>query len=415
MKQIDVNHMFHTDILRPGNAEHFIGRNDLMKRALNVLGSETGSCVIFGERGVGKSSLAWQIASTLENQNSIFRRSQLQSVGLDKEFVTVFLESDDPPRNVAQLLIQLLLFGRSPFSLRERFPKVFTEWDLDGELQKNFGVKFSEIHRLPDAGDLAFQVFGEVLRIIKIQYPRTHVVFFVDEVENMGDRRGLGSLVKRVDNAKFVLIGIADTLADIVEDHESAARKLIGGDLEVEPLNDKLIEQVFLEASRQSEGAVRFSKAFLLQAKRICVGFPWLAQHIGFHSVVIRLEARAQASQEIVVGLRELKPAIARVRSVHEEKVNRKVNYGELADDGARTIVRVIANSKRYLAVEDINKEVNGRMGDTNIYVKRLVEASILHKRRDGRYRFTSPIVRSFVLDEADARDGVQHPEDDYI
>ncbi len=110
------------------------------------------------------------------------------------------------------------------------------------------------------------------------------VLFIIDELDRLQNTHGLASFLKAVssDFLKFVLVGIASNVADLLADHRSLDRRLVP--VRVPVMNPRELAQIVLkaEAYLESEGAnFHFSDDAKVLLARTAAGFPWFVHVLG--------------------------------------------------------------------------------------------------------------------------------------
>jgi hypothetical protein len=100
--------------------DRFIGRAPELERGLGALRSHGASVAIFGEAGVGKTSLAMQLARiAVGDHTDLIRRANLERLCPPEGFrhPVVYYACQHSDRDIAQVLLSLLNDHRPPFSL----------------------------------------------------------------------------------------------------------------------------------------------------------------------------------------------------------------------------------------------------------------------------------------------------------
>lgn len=200
----------------------------------------------------------------------------------------------------------------------------------------------------------------DVLSNISRKNPETDLIIFLDEVDRLPSKAGLGSLIKNTSGVRFALIGVADNVNDLVEDHPSVNRKLMGATFEVPTLLPGEIEWIFKRAEQMSKGEISFSSQFMAMAIEYSAGFPFLAQLFGFHAVKHAL-ARGDAYQyPLRIDEQDLDKAIDEVKAFYLTSLSVKQNAIEEATDNLTraSILRLLWQKNVWMSVEQIRTEV---------------------------------------------------------
>lgn len=87
--------------------ERFAGRDEELMALSTALQSHGAQIVLYGQRGVGKSSLARQLARLATNDKELVSRLK-QPPYEPLDFVPVYLACDDSIKNIEMLMLRLL-------------------------------------------------------------------------------------------------------------------------------------------------------------------------------------------------------------------------------------------------------------------------------------------------------------------
>lgn len=281
---------------RPGLAivspRGFAGRKDEIATLTDTI-RQDGLCpTIFGERGLGKSSVANQIQRIAEGDVEL-----LQDLGLDdrvlceeEQFVTFALECTDDITSKDSLLQRLINQGRgvclsdAPDPL-ERESETSTS-TLNLRFYKD---QVKTTYTRPD-DFVALSVEEKLLACVQkvTEKENRKVLLLLDELDRVKSHKGLASFIKSASSVdlKFMLVGIAHDLSSLLEDHQSLGRTLVPVeikrmgrselgkivDLAQEKLSSEGIEIVFEESARES---------LVTHA----AGLPWFVHVLGTQSL----------------------------------------------------------------------------------------------------------------------------------
>ncbi len=294
---IDINNVF-----SPGSAiesiQEFAGRQVELMKAVSALRLKGASLVLYGYRGVGKSSLAQQISAIAKNDPLTLERvNAKQNVAFD--FNVVFISAAFGIKTTEIAILSLLSddAGLRPYltqSASERVDKF------------HFGVKSSLINagassdtkstaqsfnpQIPaifkNAVNNAFQKTGKVCLII------------IDEFDKIADQTGFAEFMKYCENlpVKFCIVGISDDVSELLRDHSSIARQIRDGSIYVPPMTKPEQLQIFEKAHEKMSCAYTFSDPAMDFICQCSQGHPYIIHKLGFESLK---EAAAQESRVV--------------------------------------------------------------------------------------------------------------------
>jgi hypothetical protein len=89
------------------DTERFAGRDDELLALSTALQSHGAQIVLYGQRGVGKSSLARQLTKPATNDKDVVARLK-QAPFEPLDFVPVYIACDDSIKNIESLMLRLL-------------------------------------------------------------------------------------------------------------------------------------------------------------------------------------------------------------------------------------------------------------------------------------------------------------------
>lgn len=374
---------------------------DTIDRALFAPGRHV---FIYGDRGVGKSSLA---ATAAYQYQSIESEPIFVSGSIDDTFKTV----------VANIANHAL--GRSRVEAVKRQSNMSFEWR---GLKWGAGVEISTI-------DIATQIqsVGDATELLK-QVAKQHsdkpivVLDEFDTIAEQSERNKFAALLKQLGdqsvNLKFIFTGIGSTLEELLGAHQSAYRQL------------ETVELPRLAWEARREIVVRAAEAFGLSVDdnvnwRIAAvsdGYPYYV-----HLIAEKMLWEAFYDEKIVnsldpvhyqLGLRAAIQSIsAELKKPYEQAVNfREQDYENVVWSTADGDDLLRSLSDMYEAYQVIvhKRESGNELDRTKYseYVRKLKEKSygeILEqvKGRKGWYLYREKMLRGFVRMQAEAN-GIQ-------
>lgn len=311
--------------LSGANTRLFAGRSSDVRAVAEALMVPGAAGVIYGDRGVGKSSFAWQLFSLFQKEFNLSKRYQFDDY---KKAICLWVQAGERFSNIEDILLELLDEPKDwkDITLRSAFPDVFDSSiieNIEATLKLNFGLAQLGIgpssskksrEKVLGALDEALReksinplnLFLKILNRAKKQISPTDVFIFIDEFDRLDDKSGISELIKNCGNAKFIVVGIADTVDDLVAGHKSIERKLSGTAIEVPPLRSDEIAEIFRIAERivdhhDAYKSLNFSEEFVSRAVQDSGGFPAIAQHIGYQALA-KCDLLGRAAREDVVA-----------------------------------------------------------------------------------------------------------------
>ena len=348
--------------------ELFVGRREEIISGMMAL-SNTGSLLcVFGLRGVGKSSIAHQLALIAAGNSKlpemISMERYLPRRGFD--YLVHYICCDDYVQNIGDL-VKRILFGddRNPslFSLTsigehrlESYTKVFStqaEASASAVLgAKMGGTKTKESTYKAVFSNDQIQQFRKLLSSVQSNNEKkTGLLILVDEFDRIPDKRGFSSLVKACSGGfvKFGVVGIANSATELVEDHESISRQI---DIIHVPRMPKYdLKRIMARAEYRVNRAITFDDDVQENIAEKAEGFPYFVHLLGREAMLLAFMANQPTVNEKVLQV-----------------LTEKISEGRLATLYEDTYQRVVKNSvNRELALKAL-----AEVDDDEIEVKRI-------------------------------------------
>ena len=383
------------------NPEQFIGRYEEVKQCLNFLNTDGAFLLIFGLRGLGKSSLANQVMKIAEGDDTLLNLCHLTKFIPRKGFnyFVHITKCDDYVKDIPTLIKRIVLGDESNKALYDYLKDGSQKIDKAIELFAKREQQ-KELNNTELSEDL-IHVFRQALSVIrKDNQDKSGIIILIDEFDLIENKSNFASLIKSVssDYIKFGVIGIADDIHDLVNDHASIARQ-------IEPVEVGLmIEDELKLIIDQAEKEVSKEFSFTEEAKDLIVknsnGFPYYVHLIGKEAFMVAFERDITTIDVLVVNecLEKIKLGLS--KSIHE------TNYVLLCNSEAREkLLRLIASSKEnYTNTEDIYSQYKEQYNieKPSKYLTELIEEvdgkPILKLVRKGKFcRFVDPLFKLYV------------------
>ncbi len=406
---------FPNKAIRQENKEFFAGRRDLLKKACLSVGRDEFSAVVFGDRGIGKTSFGWQLLELLSGDFDVLKQSlqplDLKEIAELPKFKCIWLQCQSYMENIEGVLLSILKETAKDHSLSSEFPNVYSNKKVKDTIQRKYKIdlgvisaeflfakdKEQEEHRSHKT--VIQDLFKEVLGFCKESNQNQPIIIFIDEFESLPDRIGVGQLIKTMEDARFVIIGIADNIDEIIKDHESANRKLADSKIKIPRLSTTEINFIFDKAELEAKGDIVFDSAFREAAVFKSYGYPFLVQQFGFFALRAVLDARL-SQVPIVIGVEYLKEAIDRLFKDKSESVLYRKLIENLQGNAQakKEILKVVADHPDYISIEDIRNKISGRLKRfVAPNIDNLITDKILRRTENDRIRFTDPEARILV------------------
>lgn len=277
--------------------ELFAGRSREVLLLTDALHS-TGSCpLVYGHRGLGKTSLALQMCLIAQGDSELLRllNAEERALGERHSYEAFFLTCTDATERFEGLLQQLVnrveavsigALADNGEHLVDRTKR--TKWALK-VLETETERRYSSSEERTTYTELSL---GEkLLRLADSVYEATGhpILLIIDELDRLEDTAGLASFIKAASSVrlKFMLVGIASNISELLSDHQSLERSLVP--VELPPMDEGELYEI-VENANNYLGAHGVDLVFDEYSAALLAsysgGFPWFVHVIGQRALV---------------------------------------------------------------------------------------------------------------------------------
>ncbi|HME42317.1 MAG TPA: ATP-binding protein [Syntrophorhabdales bacterium] len=368
--------------------ERLKGREELLEDIRRAYRREGSGVVLYGERGVGKTSVAKVALNDLAGSHYYYSASATDTfesivssvlANYGAEWQERSKESLETTKKDAKLSIPVASGGLG----HERQTKL---------VQQRLG----ETHLSPQE--------------IANRLPKQEGLIIIDDFERIQSsdvRAQFADLVKKLsDNhhpATVMLVGVADNIGDILSAHESARRNIM--EVRVPRLTQSDIRRIVSDGVRQLQ--ITIDDDSLEQIAEFSAQFPYYT-HLLCEGAVTSLITRVRKGEQ-----QDLHVAPANVRDAILYAIrNTEYSISHAYEEATRsitdsprfkyTLYAIASWPKEPVSYRDIAKWVGGlvKVEDLNVshQLKRLESAAIIERLSPGFYRFRNPILKAFVM-----------------
>jgi hypothetical protein len=395
--------------------KQFVGRSEEIKNAINALLNPGSFIAIFGLRGVGKSSIGYQIKLIAEGNKTL-----PSSLGLERnlpksgfDYIVHYYTSDGFVTNISDLF-KRMLFGdeKNPslFTLTKSGEKQLTEFKRTVGAEGNagfFGVKLTgkgqeESKFVPYVSDDLIQQFRALLGTIrKDNQERNGLLILIDEFDTIDNKEGFASIVKACssDFVKFGVIGIASNGTELIKDHSSIGRQIDFIQIPLMPEYERL--QILKKAEYRVDHAITFDEAAMTQICDRSEGFPYFVHLLGKEAMLLAFERKSSKVSIADIDTLSKKITEGRLTNVFESVYHESVKNSPQRE----ILLKLFAEDKENEISSTSIYQVASQMGITNPsqLMKQLTSpdntmtSAVLTKVRDKYYRFTDPVFKVYA------------------
>ncbi|MBI4717411.1 MAG: ATP-binding protein [Planctomycetes bacterium] len=373
--------------------EFFAGRREHVRRLESELAAPGRQVALYGERGVGKTSLARLAYFFLkrDEEQTHFVRCEKSST-----FDTIFRDI------LASAGVEVVLNGV----------------EAEGERHGTLGYGAFGLGGTRRVRRSFRRIVGEqqiTPRMLLEQFAEREGLLVIDEYDRVREEQThtrTAELLKHFSDAasrtKIMLVGVADTVSQLIRGHESLGRSL--AQIKLDRMSDEELAEIIDRGD--SHLSARTKNTVAKRIVRLADGLPYFVHLICRHAAHFAAEQLLGPSDPHVViaedeYVRGLSAALSNAEHTLAEQYSQAVITTRRPSEKFMLVLWAIALSdEREVQVKDIAKNMAFFAGDERkpaTFSWNLGElssesrANVLTKVREGYYKFTNPLMRPYV------------------
>lgn len=359
----------------------FLGRESEVKQLIGYLNTPGQHALIFGERGVGKSSIA-NITSELLLRQVMGHKIVRKRCDSEDNFVTI----------VRKILETVNIDIYQDF-------KEKSSGFIVGKYLTHNKSKSSRFEGYSGKATSPSWVCEQIQDIDAI-----YVIDEVDSIQNNNDRKKIAELIKQLSDSgsslKILLVGISETASDLVDGHPSVNRCL--KEVKINKMTDQEIRAIIISGSEKL--SLPFTKKARSNIVSLSSGYPHFT-----HLLCLKSAEEAIVNEQKKVDSKNLLKAIS--SAVNDAEGTLRIDYNNAIRSSQspeyKNILLVAslceedeikAKDIRAKYEEVFDEEIS--QGTLNNYFQRLVsddDSSILRRIAKGVYKFNDPRMPSYI------------------
>ncbi|WFF07012.1 ATP-binding protein [Micromonospora sp. WMMD1076] len=394
-------------IFRPSSPvddrELFRGRRGELARVISAVQELGQHAVIFGDRGVGKTSLAYMAKDSFRSASPDASLAVRIPCSADDNFASIW---------------------------KKFIPRVVAELDLlPEEMRESIQPLVDRSEDILDFDELGPESVGRALHVLANAVPLLVVLDEFDRIGDIGSAQLFSDLVKTISDdlvrCTLLIVGVADNVDDLIANHRSverAIRQISMPRMSPEELREVVVGGFATFATR-SGVEIRLAERVVNAIVHLSQGLPYYAHLLAGSIGEIALIDGVQDVDFMILPRalsRALDEAQQSIRSQYTEAVSSARQNAQFPMTLlACALTRV--DDVGYFAPADVRTplaELTGTYRDTSYFLHHLRRFAdepswILDTKGEGRrvrYRFSNPLMRPFVLMKG-FRDGYLDPQ----
>lgn len=393
--------------------EKFVGRYEEIESLILGLSTESSFLSIFGLRGIGKSSIAKQIKLIAEGDTTLPNLLSLNHLLPRKgfDFMVHLVSCDDFIVDVRSLIKRILLGDDKNDSIfyhnKNGSKRAITYKEKE---KANIGVNVSVFKAGMNAEDETTyenRITDDLIQEFKLALSTTQkdnqeksgLLILIDEFDILKNKNGFASLVKTCSSKfiKFGVIGIGESIEDLVEDHASVGRQI--NSVLVRPMADKELRLIITNAVSSLKNNILFEEEVIADIVKEAEGFPYFVHLLGKEALLLAFKQQQHVVTRTIYN--EIKTSLIKGKI----QLLQEFRYTEVCRTSAEreVLLKLFALSdENNILIEDIYSIARDYSIEMpSQYLDKLTEkgkiAPILVLSRDKRHvRFSDPILKLY-------------------
>lgn len=281
------------------DATLFSGRKKQIGDLADALHMKASCPLIYGDRGIGKTSLALQLRQIALGNNELLERLGLANRFIDRSnsYLCVYVTCSDMTQSTMGVLDRVSLSLRS---LRLENTANGTggrlvDWTTSYTATLKFISRRTEKRYTQAVKSLDSSEYDHEGRIIALAREITEatgqrVLIILDELDRVSDTSGFASFIKNAssEDLKFMLVGIAHNVSNLVQGHLSIQRMMHPVQLErMTTIELRGIVHRAEKSLKLNHLALEFQAPAVRLLASLAQGYPWFVHVIGQSALLI--------------------------------------------------------------------------------------------------------------------------------
>ena len=359
----------------PNERDLFAGRSDQIDKIVHAVSQRGYHAILYGERGVGKTSL------------SKFLVEYLKDVGVN------------------------ILVPRANCDASDDFSSLWSKVFKDVVIpQAKPGIGFTA-----NKIDLPEQITpNDVRRALTALDDRHKIVIIFDEFDRIKDKITtvmMADTIKALSDhglqCTILLIGVAESVDDVIQEHNSIERALV--QVHLPRMTDEEVKEIITKGL--SRLTMEITKDALNEAAMLCQGLPYVTHLLALHSA-----REALKDQSLIISLEHIQRGVRQSLSQWQQSVISAYLNAVRSDRPGNIFKEVLAacaiaqcDDLGYFTAAAIRgplRIITGRNYDIRNFSRHLNEFTKAERgpvlQRTGesrrvRYRFVSPLIKPYA------------------
>ncbi len=389
--------------------DRFAGRVAALDALAAALQSDGTQIILYGQRGIGKSSLSRVLTQIATNDDAAISRLETKP-HKQFDYLPIYITCDDSVINIEKLCLRLLTDEQAlapwiPFKVIERTTdkegggklgiKVV---ELSGKLSQSLTERQTEIE-----ADVISTFINACRQLVKNEVAKDGILIVIDEFDRISDKGGIASILKALGPEKvtFALVGVAGDVRELIADHESVARQISDGTILVPPMDEEELAEIISRAMNSLEGKYSFEPEAVKWITTIARGHPFYVHLVGKHSLLRAISHKSNAVTETIAREALAEIAFKGSAPIQEAAYKKAVGHSYIREYILKKFAGV--NAEEVYTTDlyaDIARELGVDPSAISVYVGQLGSdryGSVLERTRDRYYQFKDSLFKAYA------------------
>lgn len=412
--------------------EQFSGRVKYINNIIRALLSEGANIAIIGDRGIGKSSMAYQLKEISHGNNELL---EILSIPVHDKFdyFPVMYTCGNGVHNIEELLKNIIdsndqlyeLYKREfltlSSSIHESVQGSSTEIKAKGSIDIMFvgnggveGVGNLKSERIISnhTNQLEYKIsteeaFIKVCKVFLKENPKYKkgLLFIIDEFDQIKESDGFASFLKSLEtklpSVKFCIVGIAEDISNLIREHQSVNRLFSNGIIQLPKMTLEELKEIVIKTQDIINNKITLSSDALNLLAKLANGHPYIIHLIGQEAFVNAFDKKIDIVQEC-----DIYKAIKNIADSSKDPLLEGRYRKAVGSSKQREIVlKCLADSRddngECFTTKAYKMALDKDVENSSQYIGQLVAneyGAEVEKVRDKYYRFKDPLFHSYVL-----------------
>jgi AAA+ ATPase superfamily predicted ATPase len=391
------------------DAKLFAGRKQQIQSVLDALYSEGTNIAIIGGRGIGKTSLARQILNIAQGNNDIFAKLDI-SCDFKFDFLPVYYACGKDVQTINDLLIRLLTLQDCLLDWIYDIPEAIKEMSKIGG---GFDIKLLKIGADKEQETTSKKaistheidvIFENILKKLVAQNIATNgILIIVDEYDQIENPKGFAKLLKSLATStpkvKFCIVGVAQDMQNLMQEHGSSDRLFAGGVINLPYMSMEELDEIVSNAEFSINQSIKFDASARKKMIELASGHPYLIHLLGRESLkIVHSESIENINEELInrtikdIAKKETDPNL-------ESRYKKAISHSYQRECILKSLATNILEEE--ISISEVYEELTVRKIDNpQIYVGQLVSLEYgaeIEKTREKYYRFKDSLFAAYV------------------